>query len=254
VSERGVEVMGVRFDALTEAELVARVTSAMRAGKGGHVITPNLDIVRQAACEPAIRGMVERADFVLADGAPLVWASRVQGYPLPARVPGSDLVWSLPGAAAATGRSLFLVGGNPGDAEKAADRLRHRHPGLEIAGTLCPAMGFERDPRQVEEIVAAVTGAAPGLVMVGLSFPKQAELIERLQEAHPTAWYVGVGISLAFVAGTLRRAPSWMQRSGLEWSHRLVQEPRRLSRRYLRDGLPFAVRLFVRAAQRRVAR
>jgi N-acetylglucosaminyldiphosphoundecaprenol N-acetyl-beta-D-mannosaminyltransferase len=254
MSARRVDLMGIAFDSVTEAGLLERVGSAMRAGRGGHVITPNLDILRQAVRRPDVRGIVERADLVVADGLPLVWASRLRGDPLPGRVAGSDLVWSLPAVATRHGRSLLLVGGNPGDADLAAERLRERHPDLEVAGTVCPPMGFERDPAQVDAVVAAVDAARPGLVLVGLSFPKQAHLIERLRDAHPDAWYMGVGIAFAFVAGTVPRAPRWMQRSGLEWTHRLAQEPRRLARRYLIDDLPFGLALLAWAARRRTWR
>jgi N-acetylglucosaminyldiphosphoundecaprenol N-acetyl-beta-D-mannosaminyltransferase len=192
------------------------------------------------------------ADLVLADGMPHVWASRVRGTALPERVAGSDLIWSLTGEAARRARSVFLLGGEPGACEKAAERLREEFPELRIAGTLCPPHGFERDPHWKRRIVRSLQAARPDIVYVGLGFPKQERLISKLRWEFPDAWFLGVGISISFVAGDVRRAPAWMQRTGLEWVHRLAQEPRRLVRRYLVDGIPFLARLIAHSAVARV--
>jgi N-acetylglucosaminyldiphosphoundecaprenol N-acetyl-beta-D-mannosaminyltransferase len=246
-----VSIMGLPIDALTHEQAVDRITAAMALGHGGWVITPNLDIVRQAHRTSANRALFAAADLILADGMPLVWASRLQGTPLPERVPGSDLVWSLPERAARLGAPVFLLGGAPGTAERAADRLMERFPDLKIAGTLSPPMGFERDPAEVEAVLTTVRLADPRVVLVGLGFPKQEQLIRRLRPVCPHAWFLGVGISLAFLSHDVRRAPRWLQAVGLEWVHRLSQEPARLARRYLIDDLPFGLRLFVHAARTR---
>jgi N-acetylglucosaminyldiphosphoundecaprenol N-acetyl-beta-D-mannosaminyltransferase len=191
------------------------------------------------------------ARVVVADGMPLIWASRLRGTPLPARVAGSNLIWSLTAAAARSGASIFLLGGNPGAAEACAQRMRADYPNVRIAGLMSPPVGFENDGRAIEEIVAMLRAAAPEIVYLALGFPKQEELALRLAPHLPATWFVGVGISFSFVAGEVRRAPLWMQAAGLEWVHRLAQEPRRLFRRYLIEGLPFAARLFVDALKSR---
>jgi N-acetylglucosaminyldiphosphoundecaprenol N-acetyl-beta-D-mannosaminyltransferase len=243
--------MGLPFDRVTHDQVVDRIADALARGRGGWVITPNLDILRQARRQPDHHELFADANLVLADGMPLVWASRLQGTPLPERVAGSDLVWSVTERAARLGASVFLLGGPRGAAEGAADRLRDRSPGLTVAGTLSPPMGFERDPAQMARVVDAVRRANPDIVLVGLGFPKQEEVIRVLRPGCPRTWFLGIGISLAFVSGDVRRAPRWMQKSGLEWVHRLVQEPTRLARRYIVYGVPFAMALFARAAQRR---
>jgi N-acetylglucosaminyldiphosphoundecaprenol N-acetyl-beta-D-mannosaminyltransferase len=110
-----------------------------------------------------------------------------------------------------------------------------------------PAFGFERDPSAVPAIRAELQAARPDIVYVALGFPKQERLIRAVRDVLPQAWFVGVGISFSFLAGDMPRAPDWMQRAGLEWAHRLAMEPRRLARRYLVDGLPFAARLGLHA-------
>jgi N-acetylglucosaminyldiphosphoundecaprenol N-acetyl-beta-D-mannosaminyltransferase len=243
--------MGLPIDALTQQQAIERIASGLADGHGGWVITPNLDILRQAYRTPGHQSMFAAADLVLADGMPLVWASRLQGTPLPERVAGSDLVWSIPERAARVGASVFLLGGSPGTADRAAVRLAQEIPDLTIAGTLSPPMGFERDAERLDAVLETVGKARPRLVLVGLGFPKQEHLIARLRPICPEAWFVGVGISLAFIAGDIPRAPSWMQTAGLEWVHRMSQEPVRLGRRYLLHDIPFGVRLLAHAARRR---
>jgi N-acetylglucosaminyldiphosphoundecaprenol N-acetyl-beta-D-mannosaminyltransferase len=196
---------------------------------------------------------------VVADGKPLIWASRIAGTPLPARVCGSDLIWSLSAAMAETGRSVYLLGGEPGTSELAEQVLRERFPTLKIAGRLSPPFGFDKRPGELDEVCDEVIGAAPDLVFAGFGFPKQERVIERLRERMPQTWFMGCGAAIGFVAGVHSRAPGWMQDNGLEWVHRLYLEPRRLMRRYLVDDVPFAARLLAgsvveRLRNRRAAR
>jgi N-acetylglucosaminyldiphosphoundecaprenol N-acetyl-beta-D-mannosaminyltransferase len=248
---RRVPILGVPFLPVTEAGLVRHVLRSSEAGRGGWIVTPNLDILRQATADPGIRALLLRADVLVADGMPLIWASRLQRTPLPERVSGSHLIWSVSEAAAARGRTVFLLGGAPGAAEACAKELRRRFPSLRITGTHCPPFGFERSETEMRRVREAVAGAPADVVFVALSFPKGEHLIERIRDVAPRAWWIGVGIAFSFVAGEVKRAPRWVQRVGLEWAHRLLQEPRRLARRYLVHGLPFAVRLLSEAARRR---
>jgi N-acetylglucosaminyldiphosphoundecaprenol N-acetyl-beta-D-mannosaminyltransferase len=188
---------------------------------------------------------------VMADGMPLVWASRLQDTPLPERVAGSDLIWSLTHGAARLGASLYLVGGNPGTAEEAARTLTLAAPELAIAGTHCPPFGFEHDQEALARVEDEVAAARPALVYVGLPLDKQVALIPRLRERLPSTWFLGLGISFSFVSGDVSRAPRWMRAAGLEWTHRLAQEPSRLARRYLVEGVPFAGALFMHALRSR---
>jgi N-acetylglucosaminyldiphosphoundecaprenol N-acetyl-beta-D-mannosaminyltransferase len=240
---RRVELMGVEVDALTQRQAVNHIFAALESGRGGSVVTPNLEILRQTLRDDELRRLVEDADLVLPDGMPLVWASRLAGDPVPERVAGSDIIVPLVRMAARARRSVFLLGGSPGTAEAAAEHLREQAPGLNVAGTLCPPFGFEDDPAEIAAIRAALVAAQPDIVLVALGAPKQERLIEILREDLPAAWFLGVGLALGFLAGEVRRAPVALQRAGLEWAHRLAMEPGRLARRYLRHGLPFAARL-----------
>lgn len=251
---RRISLMGMQIDHVTEGQAVATIGESLSAGRGGWVITPNLEHLRRFHKEKSLKGYFEQADLVLADGMPLVWASRLKGTPLPARVAGSDLIWSLSMEAARRGRSVFVLGGTREAGWQAAVRLQERCPGLRIAGMVYPPHGFENDRRAMDQIAETIEEVSPDIVYVGLGFPKQERVIAYLRDRFPQTWFLGIGISIGFVGGQVARAPVWMQRLGLEWLHRLAQEPRRLGRRYLLQGLPFAARLLVHGAMSRMSR
>ena len=235
--------MGLPFQRLDQRTLVRLFLEGVRGRNGGWIVTPNLDILRRFTSSPESRELTLAATHRVADGLPIVWASRIAGTPLPERVPGSDLVLSMPRAAGRAGLSMFLLGGNPGVATVAARRLQARFPGLRGVESYCPPFGFEDDPEELERIRRMLRRARPALVMVGLGFPKQERLIRALRSELPGTWFVGVGISLSFLAEEQPRAPALLQRLGLEWMHRLMHEPRRLFRRYVVQGIPFGLRL-----------
>lgn len=242
----------VLLHAITEPQCVTHVMQCLAAGRGGWIATANLDHLRRLRESAEFRALYAKASVVTADGMPVVWACRLQGTPIPARVAGSDLIKSLPAAAAQHDRSIFLLGGDPGTAEAAAAKLRATSPPLRVVGTLCPEFGFEKDAARWQQIEAALLAARPDVVFVALGSPKQEVVIDRLRHLLPQAWWIGVGISFSFVAGDVKRAPRWLQRLGLEWLHRLLQEPRRLGARYLWHGPPFLCRLLGGAVWRRL--
>ena len=242
-----VNLRGVEIHAITESQSVAHILGELGAGRGGMVVTPNLDHLHRCLHDIGFAALVSEAEMIVPDGMPLVWASRLQGTPLPERVAGSNLITTLSQAAADSGRAVFLLGGSPGTAERAARVLQTKIPTLRVAGTICPPVGFENDPAMMAELISTVLTARPDIVFVALGSPKQERLILKLRPLLPHAWWLGVGISFSFLCGEVRRAPVWMQKIGMEWLHRLVQEPRRLFRRYVVVGIPFAASLLGRA-------
>lgn len=247
-----VELLGVRFDRVTMRQAVDHMLAEHRAGRGGWVVTPNLEILRRASKDADWCETINQAELVVADGMPIIWASRLRGSALPERVAGSSMIVPLAQGAGERGARLFLLGGNPGVADEAASLLKERCPGLVIAGTECPPMGFESDASYMDSLRKKVVNACPDYVYVALGSPKQELLIRELRPSLPWAWWLGIGISLSFLTGEVRRAPLWMQRVGLEWLHRLVQEPRRLAKRYLIDGVPFALILLLGGLKERL--
>ncbi|MEU0570645.1 WecB/TagA/CpsF family glycosyltransferase [Nonomuraea sp. NPDC005983] len=246
-----VVVGGVGVDPLTEWQVVEWVRGELDGGRGGRIVTPNVDICRAAARDVALRELVNSGDLVVADGMPLVWASRLLGTPLPQRVTGADLIWTLSAMAASRGWPVYLLGGAPGAAVAAARELAGRCPGLRVCGVEAPPYRFDESRAGLERVRRRVAAARPRLVFVGLGFPRQERLIEELRRELPGAWFVGCGAAIAFAAGQVARAPLWMRRAGLEWLFRLLSEPGRLARRYLVDDLPFALRLLGGCLMRR---
>jgi N-acetylglucosaminyldiphosphoundecaprenol N-acetyl-beta-D-mannosaminyltransferase len=251
--KRPMRLMGAPMAPISEVAAVEAIVGAAEARRGHWTITANLDHLRRYHRDPVQKGLIDEADLVVADGMPLVWASRLAGEPVPERVSGSNMVWSICDAANTRRLSIFLLGGNPGVAERAAQVFRDSYPGLEIVGTTCPPVGFERDEQELGRIRDQITEARPHIVFVALGFPKQDLLIRTLRSALPGASFLGVGISLSYAAGDLSPPPAWVCRVGLEWAFRLWQEPtRRLVQRYLVDGLPFGLRLMLSALRHHV--
>ena len=170
------------------------------------------------------------------------------------RVNGTDLVDRLCERAAAAGRSVYLLGGMPGAAHATAEILHRRYAWLIVAGTDCPERGFERQPASLEPVLERLREANPDIVFVGLGLPKQEFFMHELLGGCDLGVALGIGGSFELMSGQLKRAPLWMQRSGLEWLFRLVQEPRRLAQRYLVGNTKFVVLVLRDVVRRRKSR
>ncbi len=234
-----IDLLGVPFHAVDFEQAVQLLLRLAKGEKPSYAVTANVDhVVRFSRC-PDVRPLYTEADLVVADGMPLIWASRLLRTPLPCRVAGSDLFPRLCGEAADAGLSVFLLGGAPGAAQRALDVLTKQHPALRVAGTYCPDYGFENDPDELARINETIRHASPDILFVGLGSPKQERWIAANRNKCGARLSIGVGISFSFVSGDVTRAPRWLQRLGLEWFHRLLQEPGRLWKRYLVHDLPF---------------
>ncbi len=252
VATARVHVGGLLLDRLSEDEVVQRVSSGWASQTGGWIVTPNVDIWLRARREADCAALIAKADLVVADGMPLVWAARLAGDPLPERVTGSSLAERLAQAAGAQERSVVIVGGGiGGTADQAGAALMQRYRGLRFLGAIVPPFGFQDDPAELARISAEIIELKPDLVLVGLGFPKQERLAALLAPQLPGTWFLGCGGAVAMAAGELRRSPKWAQRLGLEWVIRLLQEPRRLARRYLIDDAPAAIILLAGSLRQR---
>jgi N-acetylglucosaminyldiphosphoundecaprenol N-acetyl-beta-D-mannosaminyltransferase len=236
------------IDAVTFQEALDGIASLVRTGEGGLVCTPNIDHVVNAETDDALWKAYCSASFSFVDGQPLVWASHLLRPVLPAKISGSDLVPALLERAARESWRVYLLGGGPGAAAIAAERIRQA-PGVNVVGVDAPMIALQPS-REEGAVIDRIREAAPDLLLVGLGSPKQEVFIHRARARLPRTVAIGVGASLDFLAGRVRRAPSWVSRAGLEWLFRLVQEPRRLARRYLWNDLRFVgifLRTFVEA-------
>lgn len=228
-------VWGLPMAPLTRAGAAEAVAGLIEARRPSYFITANAHYAMVSHGDPALRRINEEAAFLLADGAPLVWASRWRREPLPERVAGSDLIYDLCEQAARLGHRTFFLGGPPGVAAAAADRLRLRYPALVVAGVECPPFRPLADPERAE-LIGRIRDARPDLLFVAFGQPKGERWIrEHLDELGVPAC-VQVGASFEFVAGRVRRAPRWVQRVGLEWAWRIGTDPMRLGPRYARNA------------------
>jgi N-acetylglucosaminyldiphosphoundecaprenol N-acetyl-beta-D-mannosaminyltransferase len=236
-----VDLFGMRISRVTMRDAVGRVLGWCGEPRGNacrYVVTPNVDHVVMFPRRPELRAAYAAASLVLADGAPLVVASRLLGQRLPERVAGSDLVPRLFDAASEPLR-VFLLGAAPGVAELAAERIGAQWPAVRVVGTYSPPPGFEHVAAENNRVLAAVADAAPDLLIVGLGAPKQELWVHRFHGELRAKVALCAGATIDFLAGSQRRSPVWMRRAGLEWLHRFASEPRRLAGRYARDAWEF---------------
>lgn len=232
------------IDDLSLDEAVDAIANLVATRRGGFVVTPNVDHVVRLERDARLREAYAAASLSLADGMPVVWAARLCDQPIREKVSGSDLIRPLMARAAAGAWRVYLLGGAPGVAARAAEVLRREAPALDIVGVDSRFVALDATPSEREDLIAAIRAAQPDLVLVALGCPKQEILMHEIAAAVRPAVCLGIGAGLDFIAGTARRAPPWMSAAGLEWLHRLATEPRRLYRRYLVDDPRFLLVLW----------
>jgi N-acetylglucosaminyldiphosphoundecaprenol N-acetyl-beta-D-mannosaminyltransferase len=221
-----IDILGVRVDDATYDDLLACVDDFVAAGRPHHIVTLNAEMLVAAHDDAAFRQVLQAADLNVADGAGLMLAARLLGRPLRQRVTGSDGIHHLAAHCARRGYRLYLLGGAPGVAGAAAQRLVAANPGLEVPGTYAGSPRVEDE----DDIVARVRAAAPHLLLVAYGVPAEEKWIARNRQRLGVPAMIGVGGAFDFVAGLARRAPPWMRRLGLEWLHRLIRQPWRWRR------------------------
>jgi N-acetylglucosaminyldiphosphoundecaprenol N-acetyl-beta-D-mannosaminyltransferase len=242
-----IAILGVPFDNVTTSEAVAAIEKMVASRRPHYLVTANVDFLVQAQADPELRRILANAHLVLCDGTPLLWASRLLGNRLAERVAGADLVPVLLEVAAKKQYRVFFLGATPDSAAEAVFRLRKSYPSLMIAGHYSPPIKALSEMDN-EDMKRRICEARPDLLFVAFGCPKAEKWIARhyLELGVPVA--AGVGATIDFLAGRVRRAPPWMRRGGLEWLFRLAQEPRRLWRRYATDFWVFGARILVQWA------
>jgi N-acetylglucosaminyldiphosphoundecaprenol N-acetyl-beta-D-mannosaminyltransferase len=233
-----VDVLGVGVSAINMDTALEVIDRWITDGAQQYVCVAGVHGVMESQRDESLRRIHNSAGLVTPDGMPLVWLTRLHGWRNTSRVYGPDLMLDLCERSLATGYRHFLYGGNAEVPERLATRLQKRFPGLIIAGTYSPpfrTLTAEED----EEIVQRINDAKADIVWVGLSTPKQEYWMSRHVGRISAPVMIGVGAAFDFHAGLKRQAPRWMQRSGLEWFFRLMNEPRRLWRRYLVNNPKF---------------
>ncbi|WP_291321893.1 WecB/TagA/CpsF family glycosyltransferase [Desulfonatronospira sp.] len=237
-------IMGIPFHDMTFEETVSWALERIRSGRSGYIITANLDFVMQSRRDPELQRIMLEADLVVADGAPLVWISRMFGPKLRQRVTGSDLTPMLAGACRDENLSIFALGAARGVPQKAMDALKEKYPGLQVAGFYSPPKADILDMDH-EDILRKIRDAGPDLLLVAFGAPKQEKWINMHFREWQVPLAIGIGGTLDFLAGTQRRAPLLVQKAGMEWFWRMLTDPRRLLGRYA-SNLVFLARESIR--------
>jgi N-acetylglucosaminyldiphosphoundecaprenol N-acetyl-beta-D-mannosaminyltransferase len=232
------DVLGVKVSAINMKRAIELADRWVAAGSPGYVCVTGVHGVMEAQSDPELRRILNQAFLNTPDGMPMSWVGCLQGFRHMDRVYGPDFMTAMCRLSVERGYRNFLYGGNPGIAELLGETLQKKFPGLQVVGTYTPPF---RDLTAEEEegFFDSVGQLQPHIVWVGLSTPKQerfmAQYVDRLQ----VPLLVGVGAAFDYHTGRVRECPDWAKRAGLQWLHRLMQDPRRLGRRYLRNNPAF---------------
>ncbi len=241
------KLFGIRIDALDLDAAVNQVLQWVHdpSTRCRYVVTPNVDHTVLLRDNEHFRSAYDAADLVLADGQPIVWASKLLGQPVPQRVPGSDLVPRLFSSVPDDETlSVFLLGAAEGVAERAVENMTRTWTQVETVDVYSPPLGFEHDGDECEYILARIAKARPDVLVVGLGAPKQECWVHRFRDEIEASVALCVGATIDFLAGEKHRAPVWMQKTGTEWLHRIYTDPKRLAKRYAKDAWVFPQLVF----------
>lgn len=236
--------MNTEIDNLTMSEALEAIDKLILENRNAFVVTPNVDHIVQLEKGGELCEVYKNANLILADGKPLIWISKWYGTPIKEKISGSDLFPLLCEHAVKRNYRIFFLGAAKGVAAKAAKNLSKRYPGLQIVGTYSPPMGFEKNTSELLNIEKKIKRVAPHILIVGLGCPKQELFIFHNRERLNVPISLGLGASLDFEAGNIRRAPKWMSDYGFEWLFRIFQDPKRLIKRYLFDDCKIIYMIF----------
>lgn len=245
-----IAILGVPFDPVRLEEAVGLVGAMIESRQPHYIVTANVDFIVQARTDTELRQIIFDAHLVLCDGMPLVWASRYLGNPLPERVAGSDLTPRLLEEAERNNWRVFFLGGSETSVRNAAERTLTRHPRLRLVGAYSPPFKPLHEMDHAG-ILSRISTARPDLLLVAFGCPKQEKWINMHYRHLGVPVCIGIGATIDFIAGTQVRAPRWMQRTGTEWIHRLLRDPRRLASRYGKGLFVFGSAIVQQARQLR---
>lgn len=222
---------------LNMTEVIDTIEEMITQNKKSYVVAVNVDVIMKIENDSELKKIVNDADIVLVDGQPLVWISKWYKRPVKAKVSGSDLIPKLCNVAAKKKYTIFIIGGKEGIAEKAKLNLEKSNPGIQVVGTYSPPFGFEKDEEELKQINKMITEVHPNILIACFGCPKQEKWIYNNYHKYDATVSICAGATVDFLAGNIKRAPRWMSDIGLEWLYRLIQDPKRLVRRYFIDDV-----------------
>ena len=233
------KIFNLKFVSVNFSRFVDVITDSVRTSRNITIFPVPVNVLVKAKGDTEFFLILDRASFLIPDGVPILWAAKFLGKPLKSKISGSDLFPALCRTAALNKYKTFFLGAKPGVAEKAGKILKMKYPGLEIAGIYSPHFGFEKDEGENQKIVKMIKEKKPDFLFVSLGAPKQEKWISKHKDELGVPELMAVGASFDFLSGNIKRAPEWMQKIGLEWFWRVMMEPRRLWKRYLKEAIIF---------------
>lgn len=232
-----IKFMNTNIDNLTMAETLNEIDKLIQKKNCSYVVTPNVDHIVRLEKDEELQKVYKNASLILTDGKPLIWISKWYKTPIKEKISGSDLFPRVCQLAANKNYTMYLLGAAEGVADTAARNLMKKYPGLNIVGTYSPPFGFEKNEQEMNKIKTQIQDVHPDILIVGLGCPKQEKFMYYHCKELGVPISFGLGASIDFEAGNIKRAPKWMSNHGLEWLYRFSKEPKRLFKRYFVDDL-----------------
>lgn len=232
-----IKFMNTNIDNLTMAETLNEIDKLIQKKNCSYVVTPNVDHIVRLEKDEELQKVYKNASLILTDGKPLIWISKWYKTPIKEKISGSDLFPRVCQLAANKNYTMYLLGAAEGVADTATRNLMEKYPGLNIVGTYSPPFGFEKNEQEMNKIKTQIQDVHPDILIVGLGCPKQEKFMYYHCKELGVPISFGLGASIDFEAGNIKRAPKWMSNHGLEWLYRFSKEPKRLFKRYFVDDL-----------------
>lgn len=229
--------LNTEVDNYTMNEALTAIDELVEKGTPSYAVTPNVDHIVRIENDNKLAEVYRDADLIFTDGKPLIWISSLFGNRIKEKISGSDMFPLICKMAAEKGYRVFLLGAAKGVADIAAENLKKKIENLQIVGTCAPEIGFEKNPEVLKEVLESIRKAEPHILIVSLGCPKQEFFIHEYCKELQVPFSIGLGASIDFESGKVKRAPKWMRDHGFEWLHRIFQDPKRLARRYLIDDI-----------------
>lgn len=232
-----IKFMNTCIDNLTMSETLNEIDKLIQKKICSYVVTPNVDHIVRLEKDEELQKVYKNASLILTDGKPLIWISKWYKTPIKEKISGSDLFPKMCELAANKNYTMYLLGAAEGVADTAAKNLMKKYPGLNVVGTYSPPFGFEKNEQEMNKIKTQIQEVHPDILIVGLGCPKQEKFMYYHCKELGVPISFGLGASIDFEAGNIKRAPKWMSNHGLEWLYRFSKEPKRLFKRYFVDDL-----------------
>ncbi len=236
-NKKVIDFLGIRLNNMSAAEILDHVDGCIARKTPCQIVGVNVDQALRVIEDKYSHKIFDNAEIVFTDGKPILWMAKWLNRPICEKVSGPDLMLLLCERAAKKGYKIFLLGCAEGVAAKAAENLEKMYPGLQCVGTYSPPFGFEKDPAEMTKIVTMLKESGADQLFVGMGSPKQDIFIYENMAKYQIPVSYSMGAAIDFIGGSVQRAPKWMSDHGLEWFHRMLQNPKRLVKRYLVDDM-----------------